>query len=587
MKQIKSASSKRAARFLKLTAFATLIGSAAAPLVVGCGSDESDLSCGTGTRQDGSTCVADLSNLGGAGGESGGQTTLDFDGVVSVAPASDTALLVVWGEASYPEATFNVYVAKSEDGFNFSTPQATAPAGSRSLEIAGLNEDTEYFVTVRAELNGKEEQNKVVKSGKTGNDSEAPSFAGATKAEPATAAAVRLSWKSASDDLTPDEALTYVVYFGTKSGEVDLEAPFAVSAPGDSSMVVSGLPLADTEYFFVVRARDAAGNMDDNEIEVSAKSGPDTTAPIFGGCTVALTKTATSVEVFWEPATDDTAAPDQIVYNLYASKTPDGQNFAEPHATITGGVTKGVVPGLSPDTTYYVVCRAADPSGNEEENVVARSAKTKDDDTPPVFAGITGLENITSQGFDVTWNAATDNQTAAADIVYDVFVASTSGAQDFEAMPAATSAPGATAVTIESLDSNTDYFIVVRARDLAANLSDNDEELLGTTLVSLLNDIELPIFQNKCATTGCHSGASPTGNMRLDPGFAWFATVNQPSQTGLGSGKDRVEPGDISTSHLYERIILPADNVNRMPPTGDLVDSTVIGLWIQQGALNN
>ncbi len=568
---------------------------------VSCGGDDSSLSCGEGTSQKGSVCIADM--LGMAGGGNGGAGTggrnstggtngtggspseaWTFDGATAVAPVNATSLLVVWGAA--PGASFNIYVSKKATGFNFSSPQTTAPVGARSVQLTGLDEDTEYFVVVRAVLNGKEDDNTEVVSGTTGADTKAPTFAGATKAAPAGAAEVKLSWAAAKDNLTPAEAIQYIVYFGLAGGAVDLETPFAVSAPGAKSIVVKGLPLADTEYYFIVRALDAAGNQDDNIIEVSAESGPDTSSPQFAGCTAAQASSATAIDVFWDPATDDTVKADQITYNIYASKTPDGHNFSEIGATVTG-TNKGTITGLSPDTLYYLVCRAADPSGNEDENASTRSATTKDDDQPPVFAGITGLTATTNaKGFDVTWAAASDNQTPEADIIYDVFVADASAGQVFDEEPTTSSLPGATGVTLDTLKSNTQYFVVVRARDLANNKSENTEELSGTTFVSLVKDIELPIFSSKCATSGCHTGTvGPTGGMQLDPGWSWINTVNVAAQTGLGSGKTRVVPGKPEESHLYERITLT--DFNKMPPTGDPVDTEIIRLWIEQGALKN
>src|SRR5690606_36488208 len=93
----------------------------------------------------------------------------------------------------------------------------------------------------------------------------------------------------------------------------------------------------DTEFFFIVRARDAAGNTDDNEIEVSAVSGPDVVAPTFSGCSAATVRNASSFDVFWTPAVDDIVGAEEISYNLYASTEPNGHNFSEPNDTVVGG----------------------------------------------------------------------------------------------------------------------------------------------------------------------------------------------------------------------------------------------------------
>jgi uncharacterized membrane protein len=54
---------------------------------------------------------------------------------------------------------------------------------------------------------------------------------------------------------------------------------------------------------------------------------------------------------------------------------------------------------------------------------------------------------------------------------------------------------------------------------------------------------------------------------------------------------DYVEPGDLEDSDLWERINLPADSIEVMPPEGNVPlsqdDKNKIQKWIMQGAKEN
>jgi len=105
------------------------------------------------------------------------------------------------------------------------------------------------------------------------------------------------------------------------------------------------------------------------------------------------------------------------------------------------------------------------------------------DTTPPTFAGLqsayatcTGPTYETTP-YTLTWQAATDDVTPSSQIVYDIFMAHTSGGEDFS-HPTWTTLPGVTTYTTPGLP-GTDYF-VVRARDQAGNQDQNKVERVGT-----------------------------------------------------------------------------------------------------------
>ncbi len=75
-----------------------------------------------------------------------------------------------------------------------------------------------------------------------------------------------LIWKAATDPITPSSALVYEVFLATTPGAEDYAQPTWTTAPGVTSFTTPDLPHSGPVYF-VVRARDAAGNKDGNTIE--------------------------------------------------------------------------------------------------------------------------------------------------------------------------------------------------------------------------------------------------------------------------------------------------------------------------------
>jgi hypothetical protein len=108
------------------------------------------------------------------------------------------------------------------------------------------------------------------------------------------------------------------------------------------------------------------------------------------------------------------------------------------------------------------------------------------DTTPPVFAGLTSAVTCTpgpsrvgeTTPYHLSWSAAHDNVTPSSQIVYDVYMSSTSGGEDF-VHPNWTTDPGVTNFTTPALPSTVSRYFVVRARDQAGNEDANTVERAG------------------------------------------------------------------------------------------------------------
>lgn len=75
-------------------------------------------------------------------------------------------------------------------------------------------------------------------------------------------------------------------------------------------------------------------------------------------------------ELTWKAATDTITPSSEIVYDIFLSHTPGGEDFSHPTWTTAPGVTGFETPPLN-EPSYFVV-RARDQAGNEDQNTVER-----------------------------------------------------------------------------------------------------------------------------------------------------------------------------------------------------------------------
>ena len=416
-------------------------------------------------------------------------TAPEFGGVGALTEPTPGTLRVAWTEATdnaTPAAAirYRVYLATAAGGQDLAAPVASV-VGVTSATVA-VQPSTTYHVVVRAtDGAGNEDPNLVERSLVTA-DTVAPSFAGVATAT-GVPSAVALTWAAATDDTTPAAGL---VYLATTSGAQDLSTPTYVSPPGATQLSASGLAPSRT-YYFVVRARDAAGNVDGNTVERSATTpaNVDVTPPVFAGAASATAIGASAIRLAWAAGSDNVTLAGNLVYRIYRATAPGGQQLGTATYVTLPGATSFVATGLAPTTRYWFVVRAFDQAGNQDGNTVEVDAITPADTTAPTFAGVTGAATVSSSAIALAWNPASDDITPAAALVYDVYRARAAGGQDFAA-PTYTSAPGASGLVAGGLDPLTTYHFVVRARDAAGNRDGNGAERTATTSA----DITPPVF---------------------------------------------------------------------------------------------
>lgn len=325
------------------------------------------------------------------------------------------------------------------------------------------------------------------------------------------------------------------------------------------------------------------------DTQVSVDGAP----PTFGGATGAAAVNDTSLQVDWSPASDNVDAPSAIIYNVYLATSSGGQTFSTADATSAAGATSEIMGGLMPSTTYFLVVRAEDSSGNEDLNLVEVTAATTaaPDVIPPVFGGVTSTLSTSPTEVLVTWNPASDDQASPSQIVYNIYVSTISGGQNF-GTPAAVSPAGAPSHTVTGLSPDMDQFFVVRAVDPSGNEDGNLQESMSRTMVSFAAQVG-PIFGGSCAFSSCH--APPTVQQGVD--LSDYATI---SSTAIGVASNqapllsRIEPFDSAASYLVHKIdgtqVSAGGSGSQMPfgaPPLSQGNRDRIRAWVDQGALNN
>ena len=197
-----------------------------------------------------------------------------FAGLVSANVLSSTSVQLNWLPATdnvsaQTNIIYLIYQATSPSGEVYTTPSYTTTAGATSYTVTGLTPATTYYFVARAMDEAGNIDSNTIERTNTTPDSIPPVFGGATLVSNITTSTMLLSWAlPATDNVTPQSNIVYLIYQATTSGAEDYALPTYTTAPGATSYQVSNLALGNA-YYFVVRARDGAGNIDGNTVEVS------------------------------------------------------------------------------------------------------------------------------------------------------------------------------------------------------------------------------------------------------------------------------------------------------------------------------
>jgi hypothetical protein len=239
-----------------------------------------------------------------------------------------------------------------------------------------------------------------------------PEFEGLSDISSITETSMVLSWSPATDNVTPQNRIQYLIYMALGSEalsiqEFDFSSPSFTTPLGATSYTVTGLN-PGTAYKYNVQAMDEVGNKDGNTKQMEATTlvppDTDTNPPTFDGLESASALSSTEVGLQWSDATDAVTPSSEIVYLIYMAMVSGGQDFNTPTATTGPGETTYTVTGLSPETMSCYVVRARDNAGNTDSNTIERCATTPSPPASfsisPSSATIVALPNPDSSGSD-------------------------------------------------------------------------------------------------------------------------------------------------------------------------------------------
>jgi len=420
-------------------------------------------------------------------------TPPSFGGIGSADPLSPSKIAVTWTTASDdvspPVAIIYELCWSTGDCDPFVIGAETA-AGTTQTTLTGLTPNTTYTVRVRArDEYGNVDANTGALTPATPPDVTAPVFGGVQLVTNLGASAQQVFWTAATDDATSPTDIVYLVCRSTTAaGCVNTFSATYTTPAGVTDHIVSGLVDATT-YYYVVRARDAMGNVDGNATWKQATTPVDTTAPVFAGIATASAASNTSMTITWAAANDDVTAAAAIVYRVCESTSSTVCAAWSTTYTTAAGALSHTISGKINAGTYYYRVRAVDAKSNVDTNTVQKSATIVGDITAPTFSGISTATKKSDTEIDLTWSAATDDVTASGDIIYRICRSqSSTGCATWSTTY--TTAAGATSYSATSLSTPGTYYFRVRAKDTKGNVDTNTTQKSA----AIAGDISAPTF---------------------------------------------------------------------------------------------
>ncbi len=320
-------------------------------------------------------------------------------------------------------------------------------------------------------------------------------------------------------------------YFGNNTANASLDVVRTYAGRGNTGSNISRLAIGafnDATLNPSTQDRMFRGLVDDIQVYSSVLSlsniitvqrEGDITPPTTPVLHAPQGKTATTINLYWDPSADDVGVSSYNVYNgneIIAS-TPGSQ-------TTLGNLTPG--------TTYSVSIRAVDAAGNSSGPSHTATITTDGDTTPPTSPTVLRLASKTATTVNLEWIGSTDNIGVSK---YDVY----NGAQIIA------SSPG-TQTTLGNLTPGTTYSLTVQAVDAAGNSSGPSNRLTVTTEMQSLPLIALN-FNESSGTSVNNSGASSAS-------FARSANVPASSAnapTGVG-GPGSFDFGTVSGNYYVQ-----------------------------------
>jgi sugar lactone lactonase YvrE len=292
-------------------------------------------------------------------------------------------------------------------------------------------------------------------------DSVNPSVTENLSAMAISADRIDLSWNAASDNETLQSSIVYEICRTTTSGGCDVfNADFTTTSGTLTFSAGSLSPL--TQYYFVVRAKDQAGNTGNLSLEVSAETTETGTAavPVYSPSPGLYNSTQ------WVSLTTMTPGA-EICYTTNGA-TP----VCDIDVCTTGELYAGSFEVASTTTIKAVTCAAGMLSSSV--NAGSFTIDTTAPSMPVNFKAKRQFSDPSQVNF--TWNASSDDLTPSGSLIYEICQSAVSGTcVDFT--PVYTTAAGSVNYSASSINPIYVYYFIIRARDQAGNISPGSAQM--------------------------------------------------------------------------------------------------------------
>lgn len=422
---------------------------------------------------------------------------------VSVISNTDTTLKLSWNPSSD-----NSGIAHYEI---YNQGAILATSKKPTIELTKLQPNTTYTLTVQAvDLSGNRSESSNAIVIVTNLDTAAPSPPSRLGQEKITTNSVLLKWEASKDNVG---VVSYDVYSGEE---------LVLTTSQLTGLIENLLPGAS--YTFVVKARDAAGNVSEGSPPLTLTIPSDTDPPAAPIDLRAGTTRETSINLSWTRSTDYKSISGYEILML------TGEQEDKKGSTTSTSYT---VNNLLPATTYSFALRAVDSSGNKSplSNVV--TVQTRADTIKPSVPTGLRLVNVVDNTITLQWEASTDNVAVAG---YDVYEGTN--------LVASSVLPSAGVI---NLTPNTEYQFTVSAKDASGNVSNASSPLK----VIIIPDTEAPI-----APTSLNWSERYTNGVKL----YWEASTDNANVVEYQIYRDGIHIGTSAVTE-YTDLQLNPDNL--------------------------
>ena len=338
-------------------------------------------------------------------------------------------------------------------------------------------------------------------------DNTAPSAPSNLAATVISSAQINLSWSASTDNVG---VTGYAIF---RNG---------LQIASTTSTAFSNNSLsASTTYAYTVKAYDAAGNKSNFSNSVSASTlavATDNVAPSIPSNLSATAISSAQINLSWNTSTDNIAVTGYAIFR-------DGLEIANISATNFSDL------GLSASTSYAYTVKAYDAAGNRSgfsNTSTATTLATSTDTTAPSAPTNLIASAVSTSQINLTWNTSTDNVGVSGYSIY----------RDGTKIAFVTS----NTYSNMGLSASTTYSYIVRASDVAGNMSANSNTATATTLATSTDTTAPSTPSNLVAT------AASSARINLN----WSASTDNVGVTGYAIYRDSSKIADTSATSFSD-----------------------------------